>query len=200
MIGAASSPRNASSFLVDVVDHINTQSKIDQLAPAIYAGGPGKWGAIRKLYALVGDDYQDRYPIDWLLVFTPIEYAIWCESHRIQAFLLPQYPVGKCFVDFALPKKRLAIECDGKAFHSNLHQRRRDMQRDDYMRGKLITTLRFSGARIRKDSFACAWEALEEVTSGREKRGNDGLVSFADALGGALGGMRPSPLIWSDRK
>lgn len=129
------------------------------------------------------------------------------DVHSKRVFIAPQAKVENYRADFLLGAffspcypKLVCVECDGKAYHSLPHQKRRDMQRDNYMRGKLITTLRFSGSRIRKDSFACAWEALEEVTSGREKRGNDGLVSFDDALAGALQGMRPSPLIWSDRK
>lgn len=124
-----------------------------------------------------------------------------------RVFIAPQAKVEHYRADFLLGAyqtpwypKLVCVECDGKAFHSTPQQIRRDMQRADYMQGKLIATLRFSGKRIRKDSFACAWEALEEVTSGREKRGSDGPVSFADALKDAIGDMRPSPLIWSDRK
>lgn len=129
------------------------------------------------------------------------------DVHAKRVFIAPQAKVENYRADFLIGAyqtpwypKLVCVECDGKAFHSTPQQKRRDMQRDDYMRGKLITTLRFSGKRIRKDSFACAWEALEEVTSGREKRGNDGPVTLGEAIGGALDGLRPSPLIWSDRK
>lgn len=71
----------------------------------------------------------------------------------------------------------LCVECDGKAFHDA----ERDQARDVALIHAGIQTLRFSGARLRKDSFLCAREALEEFGPMRKDA-----MSFVDALAGAL--------------
>lgn len=50
---------------------------------------------------------------------TPIEAAIWTDIRCEGAVLYPQYPVGRYFVDFANPRARVALECDGKEWHQD---------------------------------------------------------------------------------
>jgi very-short-patch-repair endonuclease len=47
-------------------------------------------------------------------MLTPIERNIWNEIRFYQLPFYPQYPVGKYFVDFADPIKKIVIEVDGK--------------------------------------------------------------------------------------
>ena len=150
-------PAPASSLLSGLLEHFELQAEIDQLAPAIYANGPAKWGAIRRLYELIGDDHDDRYPIDWTRIFTPIEAAIWEESHYLCGQLLPQYPVGKCFVDFALPKKRIAIECDGRAYHDHVS----DAERDRYLGSLGWTVYRISGSDCKR-MLETPWDTIAD--------------------------------------
>lgn len=57
--------------------------------------------------------------------------------------------------------KALCIECDGHEFHrATPQQMARDAARDADLRKSRIETLRLSGARLRKDAYACAREAL----------------------------------------
>lgn len=61
----------------------------------------------------------DPYEVDWIGVFTPIEYLFWQDIRAAGAVLYPQYPVGPYMVDFGNPKARVAVECDGKHFHKD---------------------------------------------------------------------------------
>ena len=82
--------------------------------------------AIRSFYKLASADIVkagraewgvDPYEVDWLMVFTPIENALWYDIRGAGAVLYPQYPVLNYFVDFGNPVAKVAIECDGAAFH-----------------------------------------------------------------------------------
>lgn len=73
---------------------------------AIYEAGPSMWGI---------DMYAWEYEAGVQL--TPIERALWGDIRACAAVLYPQYPVGSRFVDFGNPVARVAIECDGAAFH-----------------------------------------------------------------------------------
>ncbi|MGE7651207.1 endonuclease domain-containing protein [Peribacillus frigoritolerans] len=59
-----------------------------------------------------------------------------------------QYPIRRYRIDVALPEYRIAIECDGKAYHSSLKQKTHDRKRDKYLESKRWVTLRFSGKDI----------------------------------------------------
>lgn len=72
------------------------------------------------------EDGYHPYFVDWGKLFTPIESAVWQDIRSLPMEFYPQYPVGKRFIDFADPKLKIGIECDGKAFHS----REKDVQRD----------------------------------------------------------------------
>lgn len=63
---------------------------------------------------------------DWAMLFTPIEAAIWSDIRTYGLPFWPQFPVGKYFVDFADPVRRIALECDGAAYHDPAKDARRD--------------------------------------------------------------------------
>jgi very-short-patch-repair endonuclease len=71
-----------------------------------------------------GDPYELG---DWLTVFTPIEFSMWQDIRANGLDLWPQLPVGRFFVDFGNPVARVAIECDGRAFHQD---KAKDQNRD----------------------------------------------------------------------
>lgn len=58
------------------------------------------------------------------IVLTPIEEAMWHNIRAERAVLYPQYPVGRFFVDFGNPVARVAIECDGAAWHTDVEKDR----------------------------------------------------------------------------
>jgi very-short-patch-repair endonuclease len=70
----------------------------------IFEAGSEEWGI-------------DPYEVDWIQVFTPIEYALWHDIRGAGCVFYPQYPVGRYFVDFANPVAKVAIECDGAKWH-----------------------------------------------------------------------------------
>ena len=79
---------------------------------------------IRKAHKL-NEGTDDPYFMDWK--FTPIEYAVWQDIRGCSLPMLPQVPVLKYFIDFGDPIKKIGIECDGKAWHDPVKDRKRDI-------------------------------------------------------------------------
>jgi len=100
-----------------------------QYAPMILAGPKNEWA-------------MDAYEWSGKFSLTPIEYNIWCEIRMANAVMYPQYPVGKYFVDFGNPVAKVAIECDGKAFHMD---RAKDDLRQSEIEAMGWTVYRISG-------------------------------------------------------
>lgn len=70
---------------------------------------------------------NDPYTVaDWAMLFTPIEAAIWSDIRCYGLPFWPQFPVGRFIVDFADPVRKIAIECDGAAYHDRDKDSRRD--------------------------------------------------------------------------
>lgn len=65
---------------------------------------------------------------DWMNIFTPIERAAWSDIRDLPFSVWPQFPVGKYVVDFAIVHKRIAIECDGAAYHDAARDSARDAE------------------------------------------------------------------------
>lgn len=105
---------------------------------AIYAGGGDDWGI---------DPYA--WDDDCGIVLTPIESALWEDIRQAGAVLYPQYPVAGFFVDFGNPVARVAIECDGAAFHTD---RAKDARRQAAIEANGWTVYRFTGRECKKDS------------------------------------------------
>jgi very-short-patch-repair endonuclease len=62
-----------------------------------------------------------------------------------------QVPCGKYRIDLALMGPRIAIECDGKAYHSSKQQKAHDKRKNAYLRRHGWRVLRFSGRQITRD-------------------------------------------------
>lgn len=106
-----------------------------------------KWDrfkALRELYDLIDTGHYDPYPfgLDWSRVMTPIEFGLWHDLRSGRVDMWPQYPVGRFFVDFADPQKKIAVECDGKKWHDL----ERDMRRDDELSRMGWSVFRLDGA------------------------------------------------------
>nr|WP_144922397.1 DUF559 domain-containing protein [Paenibacillus bovis] len=63
-------------------------------------------------------------------------------------YVRTQVRCGKYRIDIALPAYRLAIECDGKAYHSSPEQKAHDRRKNAYLRRNGWRVLRFSGRQI----------------------------------------------------
>lgn len=78
---------------------------------------------------------------------TPIEVSLWHEIRGCNMVVYPQYPVGRFFVDFANPKAKVAIECDGKAWHED---KAKDAARDAVLESMGWIVYRISGSDCNK--------------------------------------------------
>jgi very-short-patch-repair endonuclease len=142
----------------DLMAMFEKEAERKPLLPDITSKTPSKrYPALRKFYALAKGEIEaaernqwgiDPYEVDWLNVFTPIEYGLWQDIRQTGAVLYPQYPVGRFFVDFGNPKAKVAVECDGAAFHTD---KAKDAARDAEL-GKLgWRVYRISGRDCKKD-------------------------------------------------
>lgn len=103
--------------------------------PVILAGKKNEWAI-------------DPYAWDSLesvIIFTPIEEWLWHEIRAVDVVMYPQFPVLSFFVDFASPKAKVAIECDGAAYHDAA----KDAERDEKLRAAGWIVYRISGADCR---------------------------------------------------
>ena len=95
------------------------------------------WNRIREHYRIRREKIfaqpSNRWGLDpysWMsagIQMTPIENGVWHDIRCEGMVLYPQYPVGRFFVDYANPVARVALECDGAAYHQD---KEKDARRD----------------------------------------------------------------------
>lgn len=84
--------------------------------------------------------------IDWIKIFTPIEYDTWNAIRGVgKCPLYPQYPVANYFLDFGNPFLKVGVECDGRDFHMD---KKKDNDRDYKLRKLGWKIYRISGSDI----------------------------------------------------
>lgn len=83
---------------------------------------------------------------------SPIEEIVYKELLVYGLNPIPQYQVGAFFIDLAFPEIKLAIEADGKEFHSSKEQKERDVYRENKLKKLGWTFERFSGEDIHRNS------------------------------------------------
>jgi very-short-patch-repair endonuclease len=101
------------------------------------AAGANEWGIDTYLWDGLG-----------IIHFTPIEYWLWHDIRAVDAVLYPQYPAGRFFVDFGNPVAKVAIECDGAAYHTD---QAKDASRDAELERLGWTVYRFPGWMCKGD-------------------------------------------------
>ncbi|MGD6879291.1 endonuclease domain-containing protein [Bacillus infantis] len=62
-----------------------------------------------------------------------------------------QVKCGPYCIDLALIAYKIAIECDGREFHSSPEAKKRDRRKDAYLRKNGWIVLRFTGKQINKE-------------------------------------------------
>lgn len=116
------------------------------------------WNAIRDHYEALGPrimaERKDEWAIDpyaWshIIQLTPIEDWLWVQIREANAIFYPQYPVGRFFVDFGNPVARVAIECDGAAFHKD---KAKDAARDQALMHMGWRVYRIPGSHCIRDN------------------------------------------------
>lgn len=121
---------------------------------------PNRWNDIRAFYDKINPLIMATPSNEWavgaycweehscMINFTPIEAWLWADIRQSGAVLWPQYPVLNFFVDFANPVAKVAIECDGAAYHLD---KAKDAARDKRLTDAGWTVYRISGKHCRLD-------------------------------------------------
>ncbi|MFD5851100.1 endonuclease domain-containing protein [Cytobacillus pseudoceanisediminis] len=98
-----------------------------------------------------------------------------CESHierRLYDALVSngyvvrtQVPCGRYSIDLAIPSFKLAIECDGKAYHSSPEQKAHDKRKNAFLRKNGWRVLRFSGRQINRELSNVLYRIKKEANN-----------------------------------
>jgi very-short-patch-repair endonuclease len=89
-------------------------------------------------------------------------YAI---RHKYKGKIKAQYPCGPYLIDFALPKYKLALECNGK-FHAYGHRRgERNRRRYEYLKKHGWKVMYFNSKRLLYQLD----DAVKEITEYTDK-------------------------------
>lgn len=95
---------------------------------------------------------------------SPIEWRLYNALKNRGYDVKCQYPCGKFRIDLALPQYRIAIECDGKAYHSSPEQKKYDKRRTSYLRRHgWKSVIRFSGSEINRNPHACVSKIEKKI-------------------------------------
>lgn len=91
-----------------------------------------------------------------------------CQSKIEEEFLMacctvgllvePQYPIGPIHVDFAIPDRKIAIECDGKEYHGDYLGTPEDTKRDQICKKANWLLIRINGNAIRQNADKIVWD------------------------------------------
>lgn len=137
-----------SNVMHKVLPIMATKGELEYLFAVVRSNTPAKWNALRSMHEILDRLPYDPYPVDWTLIFTPIEKYTWNAIRHTGLKFRPQYPVGKFFADFADPWKKIVIECDGKQFHQD---KERDQQRDNLMKQDGWRVFRITGSACNRN-------------------------------------------------
>ena len=99
---------------------------------------------------------------------TSLEQVMWKILLALKQQGLPfatwtQFPLGKYRTDFALPQLKLAIECDGEAWHSHPDKKASDHLRDAELAKYGWTTVRFSEVDLKEQEQAVKQTLLKII-------------------------------------
>lgn len=120
--------------------------------------GTNNWKALREHYAYFYKEIMAEAHNEWaidpyawhgMLHLTPIETWFWADIRECDCVFYPQYPVGRYFIDFANPKAKVGIECDGAEYHKD---KAKDAARDAELSALGWTIYRISGSDCRTES------------------------------------------------
>lgn len=119
---------------------------------------------------------------------SPIEETVYEELIKYGLEPRTQFPVGMFRIDLAFPKLKLAIEADGKDFHSSEEQKKRDWYRQSRLEEQGWKFERFDGSFIHRfPRFVAAKIALqyfrEKLTPEQDKLAVGSVVSYFTSKG-----------------
>ena len=97
---------------------------------------------------------------------SPIEVKLYEALRQDGLSPIPQFRIEGYIVDFAFPDVRLAIEADGREYHSG-NRRDRDHKRDWILGRQGWTVKRFYGTTIHQRAGNCSFVIKREVEARR---------------------------------
>ncbi|MCH5584078.1 endonuclease domain-containing protein [Shimazuella sp. AN120528] len=105
--------------------------------------------------------------LDMLMFQTdsPLERMLYYElRYFYKGQIAPQHPLGPYWIDFAIPKHKLALECDGYPYHSSEKARLHDRNRDAYMKRVGWKVMRFTYKDLCKENIAQTMQQIHDYT------------------------------------
>jgi very-short-patch-repair endonuclease len=94
---------------------------------------------------------SDPYQYGGAEYMTPIESNVWHDIRANGLPMYPQFPVDGYFLDFADPVNKIAIEVDGKEFHSSKEHKEKDREREKNLMLRGWRVYRLQGRQTYKD-------------------------------------------------
>ncbi len=98
---------------------------------------------------------------------SPIEEQFWQAAKGKIEGLTPQFQVARYHIDFAIPKKMIAIELDGHDYHSSKKQRTADAKRERFLQEHGWFVIRFTGSEIFGDVHGCVAQTIRIINKNR---------------------------------
>lgn len=95
---------------------------------------------------------------------TKIEIAMEASLKDAGINAVPQFPIFRYSLDFAIPESKIAIECDGDYWHSLPECKRRDKSKDSYLANRGWLVLRFSESQINADISLCIQQIRQALS------------------------------------
>jgi len=93
------------------------------------------------------EQYEDTFVPDIYKCESPIERRLYNGLMHHGLHATAQQQVGKYRIDLAFPHYMLAIECDGKPYHSTPQQKAHDRKKDQYLKQNGWTVMRFQAGK-----------------------------------------------------
>lgn len=97
----------------------------------------------------------------------PEEILMWAMSQRslLTGEFKPQIRVGPFFVDFGFERVKLAVEVDGREFHTDPADMERDRRRSEYLASCGWTVIRFSASDVMRNAMTVADKIAQTLTT-----------------------------------
>lgn len=111
--------------------------------------------------------FVPRFDQNFMKTESPLERRLYCLLRKVyKGTVIAQYPYGHYYIDFALTELKIALEADGKTYHSSEKQKAKDKRKTDFLRKRGWIVKRFSTNRIVNNEK----RVMEEITNAITKR------------------------------
>ncbi|MFD1018687.1 endonuclease domain-containing protein [Thalassobacillus hwangdonensis] len=119
------------------------------------------------ILALIYKPPQQEAPFDSELAKceSPIERRLYNGLVSVGLYPRTQYPVGKYRIDIAFVGQKIAIEADGKAYHSTPEQKAHDRKKNRYLKKNGWKVMRFTGSQIHRSLPRIVTEISKELNT-----------------------------------